>query len=140
MGIGGGIALLTIGAIFAFAFGAQVWWLDFVVVGWILMTAGAVTLILSLAIWNSKRAPRATIIREPMIREPLVIKEQTPPPTAPPPAPPAPNALPPAPPPAPPPQGPLQGPLVIRDQTPPQPAPPVIVAPVEIHEDIPRPE
>jgi Domain of unknown function (DUF6458) len=139
MGIGGGIALLTIGAIFAFAFGAQVWWLDFVVVGWILMTAGAVTLILSLAIWNSKRAPRATIIREPMIREPLVIKEQTPPPTAqPPPAaqPPPPNALPPAPPPAPPPQG----PLVIRDQTPPQPAPPVIVAPVEIHEDIPRPQ
>jgi Domain of unknown function (DUF6458) len=131
MGIGGGIALLTIGAIFAFAFGAQVWWLDFVVVGWILMTAGAVTLILSLAIWNSKRAPRATIIREPMIREPLVIKEQTPPPTAQPP--PAPNALPPAPPPP-------QGPLVIRDQAPPQPAPPVIVAPVEIHEDIPRPQ
>ena len=129
MGIGGGIALLTIGAILAFAFDAQVWWLDFKVVGWILMTAGAVTLILSLAIWNSKRAPRATIIREPMIREPLVIKEQTPPPTAP-------TALPPAPPPPPPPPG----PLVIRDQTPPQPAPPVIVAPVEIHEDIPRPK
>jgi tetrahydromethanopterin S-methyltransferase subunit E len=57
MGIGGSIALLVIGAILAFAvkdtnLGG---WLDINVVGWILILAGLVGLVLTLWVWNSRR-------------------------------------------------------------------------------------
>jgi Domain of unknown function (DUF6458) len=57
MGIGGSIALLVVGAILAFAvkdtdLGG---WLDINVVGWVLILAGLVGLVLTLWVWNSRR-------------------------------------------------------------------------------------
>ena len=57
MGIGGSIALLVIGAILAFAvkdtdLGG---WLDVNVVGWVLILAGLVGMVLTLWVWNSRR-------------------------------------------------------------------------------------
>lgn len=46
MTIGAGVFLLAIGAIFAFAVKGSVGWLDLNVVGWVLMVAGALGLIL----------------------------------------------------------------------------------------------
>lgn len=57
MGIGGSIALLVIGAILAFAVkdATLVGFLDIHVVGWILMLAGLVGMVLTLWVWNSRR-------------------------------------------------------------------------------------
>jgi hypothetical protein len=57
MGIGGSIALMVIGAILAFAvkntsLGGVI---DLNVVGWILILAGLVGLVLTLWVWNSRR-------------------------------------------------------------------------------------
>jgi hypothetical protein len=57
MGIGGSIALLVIGAILAFAvkdtdLGG---WLDVNVVGWVLILAGLVGMVLTLWVWNTRR-------------------------------------------------------------------------------------
>jgi hypothetical protein len=57
MGIGGSIALLVIGAILAFAvkdtdLGG---WLDINVVGWVLILAGLVGMVLTLWVWNTRR-------------------------------------------------------------------------------------
>ena len=46
MGIGASIFMLAIGAIIAFAFHVRVGWLDLNVVGWVLMVAGAIGLVL----------------------------------------------------------------------------------------------
>jgi hypothetical protein len=54
MGIGGGIFLMTIGAILAFAVrvsGSS--WIDLNTVGWILMVVGALGIGVSLLFWNS---------------------------------------------------------------------------------------
>jgi hypothetical protein len=57
MGIGGSIALLVIGAILAFAVRDSTLggWLDIHVVGWVLIVAGLVGLVLTLWVWNSRR-------------------------------------------------------------------------------------
>jgi hypothetical protein len=57
MGIGGSIALLVIGAILAFAVRDSTLggWLDIHVVGWVLILAGLVGLVLTLWVWNSRR-------------------------------------------------------------------------------------
>jgi uncharacterized membrane protein YbhN (UPF0104 family) len=57
MGIGGSIALLVVGAILAFAvkdtdLGG---WLDINVVGWVLILAGLVGMVLTLWVWNCRR-------------------------------------------------------------------------------------
>ncbi len=56
MGIGGGIFLIAIGAILAFAVRANFAWLDLHVVGWILMLAGATVLGLTIWFWRQRRA------------------------------------------------------------------------------------
>ena len=48
MGIGGSIFLIAVGAIIAFAVDVSVGWLDLQVVGWVLMLAGVIGLILTL--------------------------------------------------------------------------------------------
>jgi hypothetical protein len=58
MGIGGSIALIAIGAILAFAVDVSIGWLDLWVVGWVLMLAGVVGLILTLWFWSSRRRDR----------------------------------------------------------------------------------
>lgn len=67
MGIGGSIFLLVVGAILAFAVNADISGLDINVIGWILMAAGLVGLIITLWYWNSRR--RTVVTRQ--TQEPL---------------------------------------------------------------------
>jgi hypothetical protein len=69
MGIGAGIFLIALGAILTFAVDWTVAGLDMHMVGWILMAAGALGLILFFGFWNRRRTPTAA--QEPRVREPL---------------------------------------------------------------------
>jgi hypothetical protein len=62
MGIGGSIFLLAVGAILAFAVDAQFSGIDINIIGWILMAAGLVGLIITLWYWNSRR--RTVVTRQ----------------------------------------------------------------------------
>ncbi|MFF5084708.1 DUF6458 family protein [Paractinoplanes atraurantiacus] len=62
MGIGGSIFLLAVGAILAFAVNADISGLDINIIGWILMAAGLVGLIITLWYWNSRR--RTVVTRQ----------------------------------------------------------------------------
>jgi hypothetical protein len=55
MRLGTGIVLLALGAILAFAVRVQLSGLDLQVVGWILMLAGALGVLLELAVWAPRR-------------------------------------------------------------------------------------
>jgi hypothetical protein len=55
MGIGSGVFLLAVGAILAFAVEYDVAGIDLSVVGWILMIAGALAIILLLTVWGPRR-------------------------------------------------------------------------------------
>ncbi len=55
MGIGGSIFLIALGAILAFAVNANVGFLDLNVVGWVLMLAGLVGLIITMWFWRGRR-------------------------------------------------------------------------------------
>ena len=55
MGIGGSIFLLALGAILAFAVNADISGIDINVVGYVLMLAGLVGLIITVWFWNSRR-------------------------------------------------------------------------------------
>ena len=55
MGIGASIFMLAVGAILTFAFNIRVGFLDLDAVGWILMGAGVLGLILTLTVFNSRR-------------------------------------------------------------------------------------
>jgi hypothetical protein len=61
MGIGGSIFLLALGAILAFAVNAHISGIDINVVGYVLMLAGLVGLIITVWFWNSRRRP-ATVV------------------------------------------------------------------------------
>lgn len=62
MGIGTSIFLLAVGAILAFAVTDAISGVDLTVVGYILMAAGALGLVISMLIAN--RAPRERVVRE----------------------------------------------------------------------------
>lgn len=62
MGIGASIFMLALGAIITFAFNIRVGWLDLDIVGWVLMGAGALGLIMSLTIFNRRRT---TVVQQP---------------------------------------------------------------------------
>ena len=62
MGIGGSIFLLALGAILAFAVKADFSGIDINVIGWILMAAGLVGLVVTLWYWNSRR--RTVVTRQ----------------------------------------------------------------------------
>jgi hypothetical protein len=69
MGIGGSIFLLALGAILAFAVNAQFSGIDINVVGYVLMLAGLVGLIVTLWYWNSRRRPTTVVERQrPVVR------------------------------------------------------------------------
>jgi hypothetical protein len=55
MGIGVSVFLLAVGAIITFALNIRVSGLDLDIVGWILMGAGALGLIITLMIWGNRR-------------------------------------------------------------------------------------
>jgi Domain of unknown function (DUF6458) len=59
MALGTGIFLLALGAILAFAVDVEVSGLDLRLVGWILMAAGALGVLLELLVW----APRRRVVR-----------------------------------------------------------------------------
>ena len=63
MGIGGGIALFVLGAILAFAVEVDIPGLDDNAIGWILMLAGVVTVVLALVV-SRQRQHRHTIVEE----------------------------------------------------------------------------
>ena len=86
MGIGGSIFLLALGAILAFAVHAQVSGIDINVVGYVLMLAGLVGLIVTIWFWNSRRR---TVVEQtrPVVRtegqivdEYRTVRRQEPPP------------------------------------------------------------
>jgi len=63
MGIGGGIALFVLGAILAFAVEVNIPGIDDNTLGWILMLAGVVTVVLALVV-TRQRQHRHTIVEE----------------------------------------------------------------------------
>jgi hypothetical protein len=67
MGIGVGIFLLALGAVLAFAVDWTLAGLNLHAVGWILMAAGAIGLVLFFYFWNRRRVP-AGAARQPQIR------------------------------------------------------------------------
>ncbi|MBQ1026758.1 DUF6458 family protein [Micromonospora sp. C95] len=66
MGIGTSIFLLALGAILTFAVNASIGGLDLDVVGWILMAAGVLGLILTTLVWGRRRQPATTTTDEPV--------------------------------------------------------------------------
>lgn len=62
MGIGGSIFLLALGAILAFAVNADFSGIDINVIGYILMAAGLIGLVVTLWFWNSRR--RTVVTRQ----------------------------------------------------------------------------
>lgn len=63
MGIGVSVFLIALGAILTFALDLQVGFLDIDVVGWILMVAGVIGLIVTMFIWGGRR--REVVTTEP---------------------------------------------------------------------------
>jgi hypothetical protein len=55
MRLGTGIVLIALGAILAFAVDVQLSGIDLRVVGWILMAAGALGVVVELAVWAPRR-------------------------------------------------------------------------------------
>ncbi|TMM40269.1 MAG: hypothetical protein E6F99_04780 [Actinobacteria bacterium] len=64
MGIGGSIFLIAVGAILAFAVHVSVGWLSLNVVGYVLMLAGVVGLLLTLWFWSNRRR---TVVARPNV-------------------------------------------------------------------------
>jgi uncharacterized protein (DUF58 family) len=62
MGIGGSIFLIALGAILAFAVNADISGIDINVVGYVLMLAGLVGLLITVWYWNSRR--RSTVVSQ----------------------------------------------------------------------------
>ena len=62
MGIGGSIFLIALGAILAFAVNAHISGIDINVVGYVLMLAGLVGLLITVWYWNSRR--RSTVVSQ----------------------------------------------------------------------------
>jgi hypothetical protein len=78
MGIGGSIFLLALGAILAFAVNAEISGLDINVVGYVLMLAGLVGLVVTIWFWNSRRRPAVVqqpVVQDPAYREGEVVQE-----------------------------------------------------------------
>ena len=55
MGIGGGIFLIAVGAILAYAIKVDLKHIDLEVAGWVLMLSGATVLVLTMWFWHSRR-------------------------------------------------------------------------------------
>ncbi|MGE5828989.1 MAG: DUF6458 family protein [Micromonosporaceae bacterium] len=55
MGIGVSVFLIAVGAILTFALNLRIGVLDLDVVGWILMAAGVIGLIVTMVIWGGRR-------------------------------------------------------------------------------------
>ena len=69
MGIGGSIFLLALGAILAFAVNADISGLDINVVGYVLMLAGLIGLVITIWYWNSRRRPSVVQRQQPVVTD-----------------------------------------------------------------------
>lgn len=69
MTIGGSIFLIAVGAVLAFAVDYQVAGISLHVVGWILMAAGVLGLLLGLLVFGP-RSRRTEVVQERVVREP----------------------------------------------------------------------
>jgi uncharacterized protein DUF6458 len=76
MGIGASVFMLAVGAIITFAFNIRVGWLDLDIVGWVLMAAGALGLILTLTVFGSRR--RTVVESPPTTTTRRVVEERSP--------------------------------------------------------------
>jgi hypothetical protein len=63
VGIGGSILLIVVGAILTFALNLRVGWLNLDLVGWIMMAAGLLGLIVTAWVWGGRR--RETVVERP---------------------------------------------------------------------------
>ena len=77
MGIGFSIFLLAVGAILAFAVNATVAGLDIHIVGWILMAAGVIGLVLTMVVLTPRRRRTVTESRSSTGASPTSSVEQT---------------------------------------------------------------
>src|SRR5262249_1139028 len=77
VGIGASIFMLAVGAIIAFALHVHVGFLDLSVVGWVLMVAGAVGLIMTLAIFNRRRTVVRDTAQPSVVQQPPVVQQPT---------------------------------------------------------------
>jgi len=77
MRIGFSIFLLAVGAILAFAVSATVAGLDIHVVGWVLMAAGALGLILTMVVFTPRRRRTLTDTRGVPMRGTVLSPDQT---------------------------------------------------------------
>ncbi|MGN9909151.1 DUF6458 family protein [Phytohabitans sp. LJ34] len=55
MGIGGGIFLIALGAVLAFAIQVDPWWIDLQATGVIVMLAGGAVVLVTLWYWHDRR-------------------------------------------------------------------------------------
>lgn len=67
MGIGAAIFLIAVGAILAFGVNVSIGWLDLWVVGWVLILAGVIGLVLTLVLRSTRRR-REVVTRAPVDR------------------------------------------------------------------------
>jgi hypothetical protein len=74
VGIGGSIFLIAAGAILAFAVHVSLGWLSLTAVGYVLMIAGLVGLLLTLWFWNSRRRTVTTPV--PVERERVPVERE----------------------------------------------------------------
>ena len=77
MGFGASIFMLAVGAIITFAFNVRVGWLDLDVVGWVLMGAGALGLLLTLAVFSRRRRTVVTTRPDTYAGDRPVVEERT---------------------------------------------------------------
>ncbi len=74
MGIGVGVFLIALGAILAFAVHASVSGLDLAVVGWVLMGAGLLGIVLEMALFAPRRRVH-TYSEAPVLAQPVVRRD-----------------------------------------------------------------
>jgi hypothetical protein len=75
VGISASIFMLALGAILVWAVHIHVGWLDLRVVGWILMAAGFLGLILTVWFWSNRR--RRAVTPDPVERERALHEDDT---------------------------------------------------------------
>ncbi|MFC4132666.1 DUF6458 family protein [Hamadaea flava] len=79
MGIGASIFLLAVGAILTFALDVRIAGIDLDAVGWILMAAGALGLVITTIFWSNRRS-RTTVAEEPVEYRRVEERSDVPPP------------------------------------------------------------
>lgn len=75
MGIGAAIFMIAAGAIITFALDLRVGWLDLDAVGWVLMVAGAIGLVITMSMFSRRR--REVVTSAPVTERRVVEEPRT---------------------------------------------------------------